>query len=252
VKAARACGYVNAGTIEFLVDRERRFYFLEMNTRLQVEHPVTELRTGLDMVKLQLAIAAGEPLPLTQEQVRFTGHAIECRICAEDPRNGFLPSTGRLTKLRSPGGPGIREDRGIAEGDEVSMYYDPMIAKLIAWAPDRASAMDRMLRALSEYIVEGVATNIPVCDLVLRHPSFREGSFDTGFLSRWYQPGKMSEPPDDARDTAMALLAAWLECEQREGLKVARSSFDAKATGDGVNAAGWKSGRLRAMRGGAT
>jgi acetyl-CoA carboxylase biotin carboxylase subunit len=188
VKAARACGYVNAGTIEFLVDRECRFYFLEMNTRLQVEHPVTELRTGLDLVKLQLGIAAGEPLRITQEDVAFNGHAIECRICAEDPRNGFLPSTGRLTKLRTPAGPGIREDRGIAEGDEVTVYYDPMMAKLIGWAPDRNTAIERMLRALSEYVVEGVATNIAVCDFVLRHPSFREGSFDTGFLQRWYHP----------------------------------------------------------------
>jgi acetyl-CoA carboxylase, biotin carboxylase subunit len=252
VKAARACGYVNAGTIEFLVDKERRFYFLEMNTRLQVEHPVTELRTGLDLVKLQLEIAADEPLPMTQEQVRFTGHAIECRICAEDPQNGFLPSTGRLTKLRTPGGPGIREDRGIAEGDEVSMYYDPMIAKLITWAPDRTAAMDRMLRALSEYVVEGVATNIGVCDFVLRHSTFRAGSFDTGFLPRWYQPGKMSNPSDDACDTAMALLGAWLECEHSEGQKNATPSFDAKATGDGVASNGWKAGRLRAMRGGAT
>jgi acetyl-CoA carboxylase biotin carboxylase subunit len=252
VKAAQACGYVNAGTIEFLVDRDRRFYFLEMNTRLQVEHPVTELRTGLDLVKLQLAIAAGVPLPMTQEQVRFTGHAIECRICAEDPLNGFLPSTGRITKLRTPGGPGIREDRGIEEGGEVSMYYDPMIAKLIAWAPDRTSAMDRMLRALSEYVVEGVATNLAVCDFVMNHPSFREGSFDTGFLSRWYQPGKESGSADEARDTAMALLGAWLECEHREGPKTAAPSLDGGMTGNGVKSGGWKTGRLRAMRGGAT
>ena len=115
ITAARACGYVNAGTIEFLVDRDRHFYFLEMNTRLQVEHPVTELRTGIDLVKAQLLIAAGNPLPFSQEEIRFSGHAIECRICAEDPLNGFLPSTGRLTRLRAPGGPGIREDRGVEE-----------------------------------------------------------------------------------------------------------------------------------------
>jgi acetyl-CoA carboxylase, biotin carboxylase subunit len=252
VKAAQACGYMNAGTIEFLVDRDRCFYFLEMNTRLQVEHPVTELRTGFDLVKLQLEIAAGEPLRITQEEVGFTGHAIECRICAEDPRNGFLPSTGRLTKLRAPGGPGIREDRGIAEGDEVSVFYDPMIAKLIAWAPDRAAAIERMLRALSEYVVEGVATNIPVCDFVLRHPSFREGSFDTGFLQQWYQPERLPASADEACDTAMALLGAWLEAEQSERPRVAIPSVNSGARSDAVGAMGWKSGRVRGMRGGAS
>lgn len=210
VRAARACGYVNAGTIEFLVDASRNFYFLEMNTRLQVEHPVTELRTGLDLVREQLLITGGEPLALSQEDVVFRGHAIECRICAEDPASGFLPSTGTIRRLRPAQGPGVRDDRGIEEGGEVSVYYDPLIAKVVVWAQDRPLAIARMERALHEYEIVGVTTNIPVCTFVMRHPAFRAGTFDTGFIRRYYDAaaGPVS---GDGRLAAAALLSAWLE-----------------------------------------
>ncbi len=251
VQAARACGYINAGTIEFLVDKDRRFYFLEMNTRLQVEHPITELRTGMDLVRHQIRIAAGEPLGITQEEVRFNGHAIECRICAEDPASGFLPCTGTITRLRAPAGPGVREDRGVQEGDLVTVYYDPMIAKLIVWAPDRIGALDRMGRALAEYDIAGVTTNIPACNFVLGHPSFRNGAYDTGFFQRWYDPGEAVDH-DREEAEAMAILAVWLE---RNGGGTMRSgagpvSGNAPSSGGSVTMEGWRSGRMRGMRGG--
>ncbi|MFQ5629152.1 MAG: acetyl/propionyl/methylcrotonyl-CoA carboxylase subunit alpha, partial [bacterium] len=182
VKAALACGYTNAGTIEFLVDKHRNFYFLEMNTRLQVEHPVTEMVTGLDLVRLQVEIAMGKKLPLQQSDLRFHGHALECRIYAEDPENNFLPSIGTITHLYKPDGPGIRDDSGITAGDEISLYYDPMIAKLVAWGENRDHAMARMRRALFEYRISGVMTTIPFCAWVLDHPRFRSADFDTHFV----------------------------------------------------------------------
>ena len=213
LRVARSCGYVNAGTVEFLVDRERNFYFLEMNTRLQVEHPVTELRTGLDLVALQIRIAAGEKLPLGQEDVAFRGHAIECRICAEDPANNFLPSTGRIIHLKTPAGPGIRDDRGIDEGGEVSVYYDPMIAKLIAWGPTRESAMLRLARALREYEVLGVRTNIPLCLFVLGHPLFRAGEISTHFLQEHWN-GEALPPAEPGEERAAAAVCALIASGQ--------------------------------------
>ncbi|HTY59134.1 MAG TPA: ATP-grasp domain-containing protein, partial [Bacteroidota bacterium] len=186
VMVARSCGYVNAGTVEFLVDEQKNFYFLEMNTRLQVEHPVTELRTGLDLVGLQIRIAGGEKLPFTQEEIRFSGHAIECRICAEDTGDNFLPSTGKITHLRAPGGPGIRDDRGVERGDEIGVYYDPMMAKLIAWGGTRNEAIARLVRALREYEILGVRTNIPLCLFVLNHPAFAAGEISTHFIAKHY------------------------------------------------------------------
>jgi len=182
IRAALACGYVNAGTIEFLLDAQMNFYFLEMNTRLQVEHPVTEMVTGLDLVRLQLEVAAGSKLPLTQEQVKLRGHAIECRIYAEDPENNFAPSIGRITHLHKPDGFGIREDSGVYEGSEISIYYDPMIAKLIAWGENRQAAIARMQRALNEYEIGGVRTTISFCLWVLQHQKFLDGDFDTHFV----------------------------------------------------------------------
>jgi acetyl-CoA carboxylase biotin carboxylase subunit len=210
VMVARACGYENAGTVEFLVDRDRNFYFLEMNTRLQVEHPVTELRTGLDLVALQIRIAAGEDLPFTQEGVRFSGHAIECRICAEDTENNFLPSTGRITHLRAPAGPGIRDDRGVEEGDEVGVYYDPMMAKLIAWGGTRAEAIARLVRALREYEILGVRTNIPLCLFVLTHPLFVSGDISTHFINKYFSPGTLSAnvPLEEGAAAAVCALIA--------------------------------------------
>jgi acetyl-CoA carboxylase biotin carboxylase subunit len=241
VEAARACGYTNAGPIEFLVDGERNFYFLEMNTRLQVEHPVTELRTGTDLVALQLHVAAGKPLPFTQEQVEFRGHAIECRICAEDVDNDFLPSIGKIRHLRAPGGPGIREDRGVEEGGEIPVFYDSMISKLIAWGPTREYAIRRMEGALAEYQILGVKTNIPLCLFVLRHPAFREGNFTTHFIKDHFHPGQTGEK-NEWQQQAVALVCAMLE----------QQGFDnpphGNATQDGQLRSGWKSKKSSFMR----
>jgi acetyl/propionyl-CoA carboxylase alpha subunit len=177
------------------------------------------------------------------------GHAIECRICAEDPANGFLPSTGRITRLRAPAGPGVREDRGVNEGGEVSVYYDPMIAKLIVWAPSRLAAIERMRRALGEYEIEGVTTNIPACNFVLAHPSFQSGEYDTGFFQRWYRPEEQPGP-EEGEAEAMALLAVWLE--RNGGLAAGGeiSGGPAAPAAPSEVREGWKAGRIRAMRGG--
>jgi propionyl-CoA carboxylase alpha chain len=186
VALARAVGYRSAGTVEFIVDRDRNFYFLEMNTRLQVEHPVTELVTGLDLVELMIKVAAGEELPFAQADVRLDGWAIEARVYAEDPRRGFLPSTGRLVRYREPEGEGIRVDSGVVEGGEVAMFYDPMIAKLCAHGPDRATAARRLARALDAYVVRGPGHNIPFLAAVLANPRFAEGRLSTGFIAEEY------------------------------------------------------------------
>ncbi|MDX1586083.1 MAG: acetyl-CoA carboxylase biotin carboxylase subunit, partial [Balneolaceae bacterium] len=188
ISAAKACDYVGAGTIEFLVDRDRNFYFLEMNTRLQVEHPVTELITGQDLVALQILVAEGEKLPFTQEEISMKGHAIECRIYAEDPRDNFLPSTGTLSKHRIPSGNGVRVDSGVEEGQPVTINYDPMISKLCTYGKDREQAIQRMIRALSEYEIAGCRTTIPFCDYVMKHDAFRNGEYDTHFVQDHFKP----------------------------------------------------------------
>ncbi|HLA77346.1 MAG TPA: acetyl-CoA carboxylase biotin carboxylase subunit [Vicinamibacteria bacterium] len=182
VALVQTAGYVNAGTLEFLVDADLNPYFLEMNTRLQVEHPVTEMVTGEDLVKLQIRIAQGEKLPFAQADLRQRGHAIECRVYAEDPDRGFLPSPGRIIALRLPGGPGIRDDSAVYEGYEVPIHYDPLISKLVAHGHDRNDALARMRRAVSEYKVLGIKTTIPFFARVLRHPDFLRGDFDTSFV----------------------------------------------------------------------
>ena len=208
VAVARKAGYVNAGTVEFLLDpRTSEFYFLEMNARLQVEHPITEAVLGLDMVEWQLRIAAGEPLALQQEDVQPRGHAIECRIYAEDPYHDFVPSTGPLLRWRPPSGPGLRLDSGVAQGQEVSTYYDPMLAKLIAWAPDRDLSLRRMDVALSQFLILGVITNIPLLRAVLGHTQFQRGEYDTGFLE-WNPAVTEPDLSDKSRLVARA-LAAW-------------------------------------------
>jgi acetyl-CoA carboxylase, biotin carboxylase subunit len=180
---ARAVGYTNAGTIEFLLDEDGRFYFLEMNTRLQVEHPVTEMVTGLDLVRWQIRIARGERLDLDPEPLlRPNGHAIECRIYAEDPDNNFLPSPGRIQQLRVPAGPGIRDDSGATAGLDVPIFYDPMISKLVAWAEDRPLAIARMQRALGEYLVTGIKTTVPFFTWLFAQPEFCTGRFHTTYL----------------------------------------------------------------------
>lgn len=182
IKAAKTANYANAGTVEFLLDKDRNFYFLEMNTRLQVEHPVTELVTGIDIVKEQLRIASGRPMHFKQNDIRIRGWAIECRITAEDPYNGFLPSTGRIHSLYEPSGPGVRLETGVYEGSEVSLYYDPLIAKLCVWGETRAAAIVRMKRALSEYRIMGIATSIPFHQHLMDSTNFIGGHFDTNFV----------------------------------------------------------------------
>jgi len=209
VAAATACGYIGAGTVEFLFDpASGEFYFLEMNTRLQVEHPVTELVTGLDLVHLQIAVASGEPLPFKQEDVSQTGHAIECRISAEDPSAGFLPDTGRIVHLREPVGPGVRVDSGVSQGDEIGLYYDPLMAKLIVWGADRKRAIARLGRALAEYRIAGVGTTIPFALWLTGNEEFQSGIYDTGFIGREYRPKEMRREDDDRIVEAAAIVAA--------------------------------------------
>jgi acetyl-CoA carboxylase biotin carboxylase subunit len=212
VKLAKGCGYRNAGTVEFLVDAERNFYFLEINARLQVEHPVTELTTGIDLVKAQIRIAAGESLPFKQEEIRFNGHAIECRIYAEDPASNFAPSPGRITLYRPPGGPGIRDDTGVYEGFEVPIYYDPLISKLIAWGRDRAEAIERMRRALQEYVIAGIKTNIPFLQQVMMDPRFLAGAMDTTLVDALLKEGRRGE----VRHRDVAVVAAAIHAYLQE------------------------------------
>lgn len=204
---ARAAGYTNAGTMEFLVDRDLNFYFLEANTRLQVEHPVTELVTGLDLVEWQLRIAAGERLNLAQEDISWRGSAIECRIYAEDPENRFFPSPGEITYLHEPAGPGVRLDSGIYSGWNVPLEYDPLLAKLAAWAPSREGAIQRLDRALSEYGIGGIRTNIAFFRDVLADEAFRAGRLSTAFLDGFSQRRRRATENIE-REAAAALAAA--------------------------------------------
>jgi acetyl-CoA carboxylase biotin carboxylase subunit len=205
VRLAKACGYVNAGTLEFLVDHELNFYFLEMNTRLQVEHPVTEMTTGIDLVRQMIHIAAGDPLPFKQEDIKMTGHAIECRIYAEDVENNFAPSIGKIEHLEPSLGPGMREDSGVFEGDSVQIYYDPMLSKLIAWASDRQHAIERMRRSLREYAVVGVDTTIPFCLFVMENENFIKGNFDTSFVQKEFSAEKLRYKEEQMAAVAAAL-----------------------------------------------
>ena len=208
VRVAQAAGYTNAGTVEFLVDAQKNFYFLEMNTRLQVEHPVTELVTGLDLVHLQIRIAAGERLPFTQNEIQIRGHAIECRIYAEDPDNNYFPSPGKITLLLAPSGPGIRRDSGMYEGWTVPMDYDPLLAKLIGYGSDRDQAIGRLTRALNEYFVGGIKTNLSLFRRILRDAEFRAAKLDTGFLDRLLQ--RKEDGPAEPNGAQIAAIAAGL------------------------------------------
>src|SRR5205823_5211277 len=208
VQAAKSAGYTNAGTVEFLVDSKRNFYFLEMNTRLQVEHPVTEMITGLDLVHLQLRIASGEKLPFRQEDITIRGHALECRIYAEDPDNNFFPSPGKISKLLQPSGPGIREDSGVYEGWTVPLDYDPMLSKLIAYAPDRETVIARMRRALDEYFIGGIKTNLSLFRAMLQHPDFIAARIDTGYLDRLLSSGSATSVPENGLADIAAVSAA--------------------------------------------
>ena len=197
VNVARSCDYHGAGTVEFLVDDNLNFYFLEMNTRLQVEHCVTEMITGIDLVKEQIQVASGLPLSFTQDDLKINGHAIELRICAEDPLNNFLPDIGRLAVYRRPAGEGIRLDDGYDEGMEIPIYYDPMIGKLIAWAPSRSEAIERLNNAIAAFRINGIETTLPFGKWAIQQPAFRDGKFDTHFIEKYFKPEYLETVTDD-------------------------------------------------------
>jgi acetyl-CoA carboxylase biotin carboxylase subunit len=207
VRAMRAAGYDNAGTVEFLLDKDGRFYFLEVNARLQVEHPTTELVAGIDLVRQQILLASGADLALRQEDLRQRGHAIECRIYAEDPKKGFLPSAGRITYLREPRGPGVRFDSGIYEGFEVPVHYDPILAKLVVWAEDRESACRRMTAALGDCVILGIHTTVGFHRDVIDHPEFRAGRVTTSFIGKYFPSWGTGEADDERKRLALAAAA---------------------------------------------
>ena len=226
VRAARAAGYTNAGTCEFLLDATGEFYFLEMNTRLQVEHPVTELVTGLDLVQWQLRIAAGERLPFRQEDLKPAGWALECRITSEDPSNGFLPSTGRISYLRVPAGPGVRWDGGIGIGSEIGLHYDPLLGKLIAWAPTRDAVIARMRRALLELTVEGVETSRDFHLRVMEDEEFRRGAIGIQWLEQRLPALTALQPPEAGQRAAVIAAALLAERERMSRLRPAANGAD--------------------------
>ncbi|MFN7966261.1 MAG: acetyl-CoA carboxylase biotin carboxylase subunit, partial [Acidobacteriota bacterium] len=246
VAVGKAAGYVNAGTVEFLRDENGSFYFMEMNARLQVEHPVTELVYGLDLVEAQLRVAAGERLWLTQEQLVPRGHAIECRITAEDPEKNFLPCPGQISAVRKPGGPGIRDDSAVVAGMNIPIDYDPMIAKLIAYGSDREQAIRRMLRALEEYRLDGITTNIAFLRKLMKHPGFQAGMLHTGFLA------------NEGKDLTKPMVHPWIErvAVVTAAIHAYRTRIeDAQKSQVGTSGSAvsqWKAaGRRRMMRGGA-
>lgn len=234
IKSAKACDYVGAGTIEFLVDKHMNFYFLEMNTRLQVEHPVTEMITGIDLVAAQIAVAEGKELPFTQDDIKKNGHAIECRIYAEDPWSNFLPSTGLLKKHRTPTGTGVRVDAGVEEGQSVTINYDPMISKLTVWGVDREDARKKMLRALEEYEIAGCRTTIPFCRFTLEHDAFISAKYDTHFVPDHFKPELLNKPVEEE---VVALAASLL----KNGEEV--KSTDKVLAGNNDTSEWWKNRR---------
>jgi acetyl-CoA carboxylase biotin carboxylase subunit len=234
---ARACDYVGAGTVEFLVDTDLNFYFLEMNTRLQVEHPVTEMITGVDLVKMQIRVAMGEVLPFKQEDLQIRGHAIESRVYAEDPTNNFLPDIGKLTRYQRPQGPGVRVDDGFEEGMDIPIYYDPMIAKLAVHADTRLEACDRMIRAIDEYRISGVQTTLSFCKFVMGHEAFRSGKFDTHFVQQHFKPEYL-ERTDEAEMELAAIISATIVAT------VKRSDFKSPE-GSAPTISPWKLNRSR-------
>lgn len=229
VKIAHSCQYTGAGTVEFLLDENNNFYFLEMNTRLQVEHPVTEMITGIDLVKEQVKIARGEKLSFRQEDLKINGHAMELRIYAEDPSNNFLPDIGKLITYRTPDGPGIRVDSGYEEGMDIPVFYDPMIAKLVVHANTRQEAIDKMLRAIDDYKIEGVSNTLSFGRFVMNHPAFREGHFDTNFVARHFAPDKLNNTNEEEM-LAAALLAAFFNRDNK-AKKPAVSGIASNTTG---------------------
>jgi acetyl-CoA carboxylase biotin carboxylase subunit len=216
VLVAKACDYVGAGTVEFLLDENKNFYFLEMNTRLQVEHPVTEQITGLDLVKEQIKIARGEKLSFKQDDLKITGHAIEIRVYAEDPENNFLPDIGKLATYKIPQGLGVRVDDGYEEGMDIPIYYDPMISKLITFGKDRQEAITRMLRAIDDYIITGPKTTLSFCKFTLQHEAFISGNFDTHFVKKYFSPDKLHSQTEDEEKIAALVSTVLLNLNKKE------------------------------------
>ena len=215
-QVARSCGYIGAGTVEFIMDAQLNYYFLEMNTRLQVEHPVTEMITSVDLVELQIRVARGEELPIRQEDLRINGHAVELRVYAEDPLNDFLPSVGTLEQYKLPEGPGIRVDNGYEEGMEIPIYYDPMLSKLITYGQSREEAISLMIQAIADYRVKGVETTLAFGDYVCRHEAFRSGNFDTHFVKNFYSPDDIiAAEKTEAKVVALTALYQYLEDQKK-------------------------------------
>lgn len=219
VKVAQACNYLGAGTVEFLLDEKLNFYFLEMNTRLQVEHPVTEMITGLDLVELQIRVARGEALTIKQEDLHIKGHAMELRVYAEDPLADFAPNVGTLEVYELPVGEGIRVDNGFEQGMDVPIYYDPMLSKLITYGRDRAEAIEKMIQAIAQYKIKGVATTLPFGTFVMEHEAFRSGNFDTHFVKKYYDAGKLKATLDNEAEIA-AYVALKQYLEDRKQLRL--------------------------------
>jgi propionyl-CoA carboxylase alpha chain len=234
INVAKACKYYGAGTVEFILDDKLDFYFLEMNTRLQVEHPVTEEITGLDLVKLQIRVAAGEKIPFSQQDVKINGHAIEARVYAEDPSNNFLPDIGNLKTYIRPQGHGIRVDDGFEQGMDIPYFYDPMIAKLICHAENREQAINKMIRAIEEFEITGLETTLGFCDFVMKHEAFRSGKFDTNFVAKHFTGAQ----PLQSGDENEAMLAAMLATMVQEGKKMSQTPSQA----DSISL--WKKNRL--------
>ncbi len=235
INVARSCGYYGAGTVEFIMDEKMNFYFLEMNTRLQVEHPVTEEITGLDLVKLQIKIAQGEEIPFKQEDLHIHGHAIEVRVYAEDPANNFLPDIGTLQTYIRPQGHGIRVDDGFEQGMAIPFYYDPMIAKLICHAESREDAIEKMIRAIDDYEITGIETTLGFCRFVMEHEAFRSGHFDTKFAEKYFTPEVLQTKPNEVEQQLAGVLAVTL-------LEQAKTKMTISASSNGQNK--WKKNRL--------
>ena len=228
VRVAQACDYVGAGTVEFLLDEKLNFYFLEMNTRLQVEHPVTEQITGIDLVAEQIKIARGEKLSFRQEDLKIQGHSIEVRVYAEDPTNDFLPDIGTLKTYVRPQGPGIRVDDGFEEGMQIPIYYDPMIAKLVSYGKDREEARKRMIRAIDEYQIDGVSTTLSFCKFALAHEAFVSGNFDTHFVKHYFKPEVLNHSDKDEEKIASFLAVKLLNKKQTKSEKVGEKMVASK------------------------
>jgi acetyl-CoA carboxylase biotin carboxylase subunit len=237
VNVGKSCGYYGAGTVEFILDDNLNFYFLEMNTRLQVEHPVTEMVTGIDLVKLQIRVAQGEKLAFKQEDLKMNGHAVEVRVYAEDPSNNFLPDIGTLQTYKRPQGNGIRVDDGFEQGMEIPFYYDPMIAKLICHAETREMAIEKTIRAINEYEITGLETTLGFCNFVMHHEAFRSGKFDTGFVTKYFKPEVLTGTPDADEEKIAAALSSYL---------LSTTNTSTTTTPDTVNApvSKWKKNRV--------